>query len=278
MLKDSKNKKILKEDGFLIVRSLISKDIIKTLKDFYLKSLKEAKFDLYRDKGINHVNTAMSTNKKYKRDVFNLVKREIQPIINEVFENYKIVIANYIIKYPGGENECKIHQDISLIEEDEETSSYTLWFTLDDINDKSSPLYAIPKTHNILKNYVRGVGVTLGLNNYKNNLIPNAITLVPFNAGDVLIMNPRVVHGSLPTPNNFNTRIAIGIGIIPQNKNFVLFVKENENIKKYFINEETILNYNPEKKYTFKEKFELVNSSTINYNNFKEILEKFNGT
>ena len=60
--------------------------------------------------------------------------------------------------------------------------------------------------------------MTLGLNSYRDNLIPKATTPLPFNAGDILIMNPRIVHGSLPTPGDFETRIAIGMGVIPKSK------------------------------------------------------------
>lgn len=273
MLKDPISNKQLVDEGYIIIRNIIDSEILEKLRTFYHKSLQDTGFNIYKNKGINHVNTAMSTNLKYKKNVLKLIKKELQPIINKLFENFNIVIANYIIKYPGGENECKVHQDISLIEEDEKTSSYTIWFTLDNITEKSSPLYAIPGTHNLLKNYIRGVGVTLGLNSYRNKLISKATTLLPFNAGDMLIMNPRLIHGSLPTPGDHETRIAIGIGVIPTSKRHVLYVKEDNIVKKYFINETTMLNYNPEKRYSFKEEAATVPDSDIQYEKFTKALQ-----
>ncbi|NBO98982.1 MAG: hypothetical protein EBU90_02470 [Proteobacteria bacterium] len=273
MLKNSIDNERLCSEGYIILPNAITKKILSNLRSFYEQSIEQAKFNVYRDKGINHVNTAMSPSKAYKKNVLNIIKKELQPVIDELFEGFKIVIANYIIKYPGGENECKVHQDISLIEEDDTTSSYTIWFTLDTIDPKSSPLYAVPRTHRTLKNFVRGVGVTLNLNTYKDKLLPKATTLLPFNAGDILVMNPRVVHGSLPTPSNYDTRIAIGVGIIPCTKKHVLYIKENNEVKKYFVNEETMLNYNPEKKYKFKEKYEIVSPAELSYEKYKKILE-----
>jgi hypothetical protein len=275
MLINFDSNKALESEGFVVLRNVITKLTIKKLYSFYLKNKPSSKLELYTSKNINHVNTAMSPNIAYKRNVLKLIKKELQPLINELFVNYKIVISNYIIKYPGGTNECKIHQDISLIEEDSITSSFTLWFSLEDIDKKSSPLYVIPKTHKILKNYIRGVGVTLGLNNYRDKLLPKAKTVLPFNSGDLLVMNPRLVHGSLSTPNDFNTRIAIGIGIIPNNSKFVLYVKENLFVKKYFINEETMLNYNPEIKFNFKESFELIPEKDINYSKYIDALSNY---
>lgn len=272
MLRDFENNKKLDIDGYVVIKNIIPKHTITKLYQFYIKNKNMSKLDIYTTKNVNHVNTAMSPNLAYKKNVFKIIKKELQPLIDLIFVDFKIVISNFIIKYPGGTNECKIHQDISLIEEDNDVSSYTVWFSLDTIDKKSSPLYIIPKTHKLLKNFIRGVGVTLGLNNFRDKLIPKAETVLPFNAGDMLIMNPRVIHGSLSTPGDFNTRVAIGIGVIPSNKKFVLFVKEDNLIKKYFVNENSILNYNPESKHKFKEDFEIIPGSKADYSNFVEIL------
>lgn len=273
MLVNPQDKKHMLLSGYVIKKDIISKSLLIKLKDFYNKNFETSGLNYYLNNGVNHINTAMSTNLKHKKDVLRFIKKEMTPVLNCFLKEFKIVIANFIVKYPGGENECRVHQDISLIEENDLESSFTVWFSLDEINEKSSPLYAVPGTHRIFRNFIRGVGVTLGLNSYRESLIKKSKTLLPFNAGDILIMNPRTIHGSLPTPSSFQTRISIGIGVIPINKKQVLYVKDNDTVKKYFVNEKTMLNYNPEKKYVFKEKFITVPNSEIEYSEYRKILE-----
>jgi len=274
MIKDINLNKHLKDKGYVVLNQLLSKDDLSSLKQFYNDFNDTAGFNIYRDKNINHVNTAMSKNIEYKKSVYSFLYGLLQPKIDKVFKNYKIVIGNYIIKYPGGENECKVHQDISLIEETSSVSSYTVWFALDDIDEKSGPLYIIPGTHKIFKNFIRGVGVTLGLNNFKDKLLKNAKFVCPLRAGDVLVMNPRVIHGSYSTPETHNTRISIGLGIIPKNKNFVIYVKEDDKVKKYNVDTEVILNYNPEVKHKFNGESSIVSEKLLKgYNKYLALLK-----
>jgi ectoine hydroxylase-related dioxygenase (phytanoyl-CoA dioxygenase family) len=274
MIKDIKLNKQLKDNGFVVLNQLLDNDTLNKLRKFYNDFNETAGFEIYRNKNINHVNTAMSKNIEYKKNVYNFLYKLIQPKIDQVFKNYKIVIGNYIIKYPGGENECKVHQDIALMEETSSASSYTIWFALDDIDEKSGPLYIIPGTHKIFKNFVRGVGVTLGLNTFKEALLKKAKFVCPLKAGDVLVMNPRVIHGSYSTPESHKTRISIGLGIIPKNKDFVIYVREDDNVKKYKVNTDAILNYNPEVKYKFEGEYSIVSNKTIKkYDKYLSILK-----
>jgi len=274
MLVDSTLNNKLKIEGYVILRNALNVSMLDNIKTFYKDTFCKSGLQNYIDKNITHVNTAMSPNIEYKRSVFKFLNNNLTNFIESYFEEMHIVVCNFIVKYPGGENECRVHQDISLIEENNKESSYTVWFSLDDITNKTAPLYAIPKTHSIFKNYIRGIDVTLKLNNYKDFLIKNATVLSPLNKGDVIVMNPRTIHGSLPTPPTHETRIAIGLGIIPKSKNMCIYKRENDFIKKLHMNSESMLSYNPEEKNEILSKFELIDIKDIKkYDKFVKKLE-----
>ena len=275
MLLDKNLNNCLLDDGFVILKNCIPKKVLADLKKYYLSTFKSSNLQKYIDKNITHVNTAMSENLEYKRDVYQFLLKTLTPFIENNFLDYKISVGNYIVKYPGGDNECKVHQDISLVRESTETSSLTIWFALDDLDEKTAPLYVVPETHKTLLNFIRGIDFTLKLNNYRDEFLKRSKILLPLNAGDVIAMYPRVVHGSVSTPANHNTRIAIVLGIIPKSEKLFIYQQTLNGLEELEMTPEILLNYNPNKKEDIvcnrtivaKERYE-------NYHKFTSKLEK----
>ena len=275
MLLDKKLNKHLLDDGFVILKNSISKTVLADLKQYYLSTFKSSNLQKYIDKNITHVNTAMSENIDYKRDVYQFLLKNLTPFIETNFSDYKISVGNYIVKYPGGDNECEVHQDISLVRESLKTSSLTIWFTLDDLDEKTAPLYVVPETHKTLLNFIRGIDFTLKLNNYKEELLKRSKILLPLNAGDVITMYPRVVHGSVSTPANHNMRIAIGLGIIPKSEKLFIYQQTQNGLEELEMTQELLLNYIPNKKEDIKcSKSVVAKERYENYHKFITKLEK----
>jgi len=272
MLLDKKLNSQLIEEGYIVIKDCITSDILSELKDFYLSTFDQSNLQKFIDKNIKHVNTAMSDNLDYKYSVYRFLVKKLTPLVNKYFNNFNISVGNFIVKYPGGDNECKVHQDISLVRESEKKSSFTLWFSLCDLDEKTAPLYVVPGTHITLSNFIRGIDFTLKLDNFKTELLKRSKLLLPFKAGDIVVMNPRVVHGSLPTPSDHNLRIAIGLGITPKTEKLFIYQNTENGLEELEMSPELLLQYNPSTKKTIKCNRNMVKKDQ--YDHYKKFFKK----
>jgi len=91
----------------------------------------------------------------------------------------------------------------------------------------------------------------------------------------MLLMNPRVVHGSLPRPSTHNLRIAIGLGITPKSEKLCIYQNTKKGLEELEMSPELLLQYNPSTKETIKCKRNLVKKNQYDhYFKFFTKLEK----
>lgn len=133
--------------------------------------------------------------------------------LRTLFVDHRPVVSTFLAKWPGPAGHLPLHQDPSIV--DERTSrGLTLWIALDDASPElgNGPLYVIPGSHRVADEY-RGTNALPSFIHYLDQLWPRA-EAVPVAAGDAVVLDGRVIHGSPPNPGD-RLRLAVCTQVAP---------------------------------------------------------------
>ena len=147
------------------------------------------------------------------------------------------------VKPPSDKSELQIHQDSSVIDEDNDYCLF-VWIPLCDVTMQNGPLHFLEGSH-LWGNTQRSLGVPWNFEKH-DALLKAYMKPVTAKRGDVIIFDPAMLHSSSP---NFTDalRCAITLTVLRKNYQLVYFFK-NENtpkdkIEKYRITEEFYKDY-----------------------------------
>lgn len=129
------------------------------------------------------------------------LKNEMAPvwerIADEVFVDHEVVQSSFLVKHPGPDSVLPLHQDPNVVDE-HDYRAVTAWIALDDItvDVDNGPMHVLPGSHRAGYEW-RG---TRTVPTYINDLEALWAHSIPIDvaAGDVLIMDGRLLHGSPP--------------------------------------------------------------------------------
>lgn len=129
------------------------------------------------------------------------IKADLAPIWDEVaaplLHPYRMVMNSFLTKFPGGDSFLPLHQDPTVVDE-REHRSVTVWLALDEISRarRNGALHVLPGSHRCGFEW-RG---TRTEPTYLNDLEGLWDVAVPVDvlAGDVIVMDSRILHGSPP--------------------------------------------------------------------------------
>jgi len=115
-------------------------------------------------------------------------------------------LSTFVAKWPGEASELRLHQDWSYVEEDTERA-FIVWVALDDVSAEldNGPLRLIPGSH-LWPGGLRGANTIEWYVPYRPHLDEHTAT-IPMRAGEGLILDSRIVHGSAPNRSS-SPRIA----------------------------------------------------------------------
>ncbi len=159
----------------------------------------ESRFQYYP----NHV-SFLSSNVAYKRRVVELVERVMALRLSRFVADYRTWAQSFYIKPPGGP-EIALHKDWTFAP-DRRTFALNLWCPLVDVDETNGALQVVAGSHKLLPN-IHGPGVTPYYGDFAAN-IKKLARPVPLRAGEALLFENSILHGS--TPNHSTaTRYAI---------------------------------------------------------------------
>ncbi|MEQ3656630.1 MAG: phytanoyl-CoA dioxygenase family protein [Dokdonia sp.] len=140
------------------------------------------------------------------------IETTLEPKISNVFKDYKIFTASYVVKEPGKKNIVPPHQDWSFVDESKAFSA-TCWIPLVDVTEDNGALGVIKGSHKIFSHPRSSPSPQS-----KSPLADHIFTLFPYvdivemQAGECLIFDNRLIHASPPNLSQ-NTRVAVGVGV-----------------------------------------------------------------
>ncbi len=135
----------------------------------------------------------------------------------QYFSGYRLLSGRFLVKDFNKQGLVTPHQDWSFTNEIEQTFSATIWIPLLDVHLQNGALGVIQGSHRIYK----GIRATplpvfkVPFEDCANRIFPY-LKVLEMRAGQALIMNNRLIHGSPPNLSA-QPRIALGAEIIPAN-------------------------------------------------------------
>lgn len=147
------------------------------------------------------------------------------------------------VKPPSDKSELQIHQDSSVIDEDNDYCLF-VWIPLCDVTLENGPLHFLEGSH-LWGNTQRSLGVQWNFGKH-DALMKKHMRPVTANAGDVIVFDPAMLHSS---SKNLSTqlRCAITLTVLRRNYQLVYYFLADDTpkgmIEKYRITEEFYKDY-----------------------------------
>lgn len=260
----SLNYKKYKEDGYVILRNIINKNLINDLKINYYKEIILGKSLIFRQNS-GLAEKTKTNNKKYLinpiQNIQDLSKKKFSGYVNSV---QNIVMSNKLKKILFFflksnpiliqtmqfhlNTETPPHHDGYYMNSCKKDGMLGVWFALEDIKDEAGKFFLIKKSnkkthpknaqeYSIFDHHKEFLEYSkrYALRNQKNISIPN------LKCGDIIIWNNNTVHGSLRTINRNSSRFSLTAHYIKNdNKYFkgskVITIKPKKYKKFFYVN------------------------------------------
>lgn len=224
--------KKLHKDGYVISSERINAEELKSLEAFYYQHAREhngfhTTFDLQSAEA--------------KRLINRRLIKAIDPHVKTLFPDYRLVVANFVVKEPSKDSFLPFHRDWSVVDE-LRFSGYSIWFPLIDLNQENGAIGFCKGTHKNAPRY-RSPSNPAGLIETSVELEKN-VEFPRIEAGQLAVFNHATVHCSKAN-NSSRPRIAVTAVIVPKEaKGLHYFFEENgSKMLTYEVDEEFYFQY-----------------------------------
>jgi len=129
---------------------------------------------------------------------------------NQILMNHKIMGGTFFIKRSNSQNEFPIHQDWNIVDE-ENYYSALIWCPLQEVTEENGAMVVIPGSHKYFQNIYRSGSIhppRFPFSAFKK--WKHAFRTINLKAGDALIYQNSLYHGSHPNTTDKNRIIATG--------------------------------------------------------------------
>ena len=185
-------------DGYAVT-PLLTPDDVQELLDVYRSAPSGLAAGFYT--------TLWSLDLDYREKVNEAITRVVGRRLEGVLKSRQIFLSQFAVKQPGEtSSECPLHQDWSFVD-DTQYWVVSIWCPLVDVDSSNGCLAVVPGSH---LSSLR-IRANQPKENYYwpfDNLLPafreRYLTELPMKAGDCVLYDGRIVHGSKPnkTPND----------------------------------------------------------------------------
>ncbi|HYF46493.1 MAG TPA: aspartyl/asparaginyl beta-hydroxylase domain-containing protein [Acidimicrobiales bacterium] len=136
-----------------------------------------------------------------------------------LLDRHRAFMTSFLVKWPGPSSDLYLHRDTTYVDEDR-FRSVAFWVALDDADDEldNGPLLVLPGSHEDVEEY-RGTNVAASHRPDDDAILPR-MTSVPVRAGDVVVIDNRLLHGSGPNRSD-RPRVAVAGAVVPAEADLV---------------------------------------------------------
>lgn len=187
ILKSEKLEKDLLTNGFLIIRNFLPSNTIQHL----LQYNKENQPEFFNDAILNTVWHTKDT--VYKKKTVALIADLFEENCNRYFKDFRLYGGAFVIKQPGPKAVSSPHFDLGIVDE-ERFRAFSVWVPLCKVSRENGALMVVPKSH-IFQSIFRGPNIPEPTVNIREWLW-NVCNIVELNAGDAVVYDHRLIHGS----------------------------------------------------------------------------------
>lgn len=195
----------INNDGF-VVRNLMPKKKLSELADLYseLHQIDQ------KDGGMFY--SVYSQNLDYRKKIHEQIGSILTDVLDEHFQDYRVLINSFVVKASGNKSEFYLHQDTTGLDE-WKYSPLNLWIPLEDVDENNGCLGIVPKSHSFFTPY-RSISFPAPFDEIQNE-VKRYLKPVPLKKGEALIFDNRLVHNSSINQSG-KTRVAVVCGLFPK--------------------------------------------------------------
>ena len=207
---DARLEAAYRRDGYVTV-PLLDPDEVATLRALY-EDLGTPAGDPEREGTFNTWNTFDAA---YKSAVDAGVIAVLGPHLAALFDRQRILLSNFLVKYPGDRGEMPIHQDTSMVLEPEHSSA-EVWVALEDTGADNGELWMVPGSQDWVPT-IRGINAWFHspFTAVEERIRARHAIGVPMKAGEATVFNHATLHFSRPNRTD-RPRLAAITDVIPE--------------------------------------------------------------
>jgi hypothetical protein len=211
--KSIEQQKQFEKYGYVIIKNFIDESEINFLKTIYSETkevVANKKFYI----------SQWSDNKDLKFKINDAVQKILLKKSQEFLIDYIPVFGVFGVKHPGEGSEMYLHGDWTHVDESK-FRTVNVWSPLLDINKENGAICLL-KGSNRLFNFIRGAGIPDAFWYLGEKKLQPYLTDIYLNAGDVIMWDHCIIHGSRVNESN-ETRVAAVLNMRPADSTFYLY-------------------------------------------------------
>lgn len=152
------------------------------------------------------------------RRVHDAILAVVAAPLAQLLPDHRPFLASFLSKAAHSPTTVEFHQDLTYT--DERTHrSLVVWIPLDDVDEDAGAMQVVPGSHRLVDGMRPGGAEPLPTAALHDELSTRAST-VALRAGDALLYDPALVHGSPPNTGD-RPRIAVGVALAPADASLV---------------------------------------------------------
>jgi Phytanoyl-CoA dioxygenase (PhyH) len=254
VFKDNKLQALFERDGYVKLK-LFSLEQIAILRNYYEKVRAEHEAAMQNQALYSSVETG---NAALLIEIDKLLKETIREQVEATFQNYQMLISNFLVKNSGDDTELMPHQDLTFVNEPNECS-FNLWIPLQKTDRQSGQLRVLPGSHRISKTLRVVPEYPRPFLKYLDT-IREVFTDLETEVGECVVINHSMWHGS-STNMTGQPRVAIILGMCSAPADVYYYYMPNGNqaaIEKYRMKAEDYYYFKPDGRPAYAEQVETI--------------------
>jgi hypothetical protein len=220
------------EDGFVKI-SLLS--------DEEVDALAKMRMEYFPEKGSVFFSSSYLDDYELKMEISNKISALINSSLAKQCVNYRLIGAAYLIKGIGKHSEMPMHQDWTIVNE-QEFYATNVWIPLTDTNEENGTLELMKGSHK-WNEALRAPTLPMSFVGLEDKIKPK-LTIVPAKKGEVIVLNQATIHYSKPNMTD-EIRPAITCGMISEKAplKFHYWDKERSQIEEFAQEDDFLLSF-----------------------------------
>jgi hypothetical protein len=174
-------------------------------------------------------------NTAYRDEGDRAIRETCEAAIMEQVLDYRVLVANFLIKKPGEKSALPLHQDWMMVDETR-FSSINVWFPVRPVTPENGPLCVLPGSHRFVPGLRGSLWYPTALNDLREEIGSRFLVPLDVPLGHAVFMDSALVHAS-PANRSGGQRIAACLNIAPREAELFhyFFDHENDRAEKYVV-------------------------------------------